>query len=260
MVTHDSAGPTNDELPCIWVLSGVLNYRICDRQYDCEHCDLFRALSGGVHPDEPTTWFDEQVSGHLCHLLSGCRLYLDRPYVPPSLWLLPDEDGAIRVGLDCHLVRILAPIRDVVTPGVGVWLDRGQPCGWIARDRSAVNLHMPVAGRILSVNHDFAPSEPTAPSEPSAPASKACEWILRVMPDRPLDETEGLIQGERVLMWYLQRIRILKRYLGAAVMPDPTAALGPVMADGGVWRACLEDVVGREAFERLVEDVTAVSC
>jgi hypothetical protein len=40
---EESLGPP--EL-CLWMLSGVLNYRLCDRDFDCEHCPLDRALRG----------------------------------------------------------------------------------------------------------------------------------------------------------------------------------------------------------------------
>lgn len=39
---HFSA--SGEPLKCIWMLAGVLTYRLCDRQYDCEHCPLDAAL------------------------------------------------------------------------------------------------------------------------------------------------------------------------------------------------------------------------
>lgn len=251
MVTERSPGPTDNELPCIWVLAGVLNYRICDRGYDCERCDLFQALSGSVQSDGPPTWLEEQLNGYVSRLFTGCRLYFDRPYRPPAFWLLPGEDGEVTVGLDGHLARMLAPIRDIVTPGVGVRLDRDQPCGWIARDGSAVHLRMPFAGRICAKNSQWI----YRGGESDGPDTH--EWILRITPERPLAETPGLILGEGVLAWYLDRIRILKRYLGEAIRPQPAASLGTIMADGGVPETCLEEVVGSDAFERLVGEVMA---
>ena len=29
---------------CVWVTAGVLNYKLCDRDFDCEHCPLDAAL------------------------------------------------------------------------------------------------------------------------------------------------------------------------------------------------------------------------
>jgi hypothetical protein len=35
---------TGDPLKCVWMLAGVVDYKLCDRQYDCEHCPLDSAL------------------------------------------------------------------------------------------------------------------------------------------------------------------------------------------------------------------------
>ena len=66
-----------DALPCIWMGAGLLRYRLCDREYDCEHCPLDAALRGapapppapvgtaGLHPGEPAGDGEAQpLSGH----------------------------------------------------------------------------------------------------------------------------------------------------------------------------------------------------
>lgn len=236
--------------PCIWVTAGVLNYRLCDREYDCENCELFHALRGDsgavvartVPPVSLCTATglepaDRHIGAHLATLLNGCRLDLDRPYRPPHFWLREREDGEVDIGLDPALVRILKPIRRVVTPGEGLVLDRGQSCGWIARQHMAVPLRMPVAGEVTATNPD--------PLEPGA-------WLFRIRPAESLDDVPEVVRGEAVLAWYMDRIRVLKEYLAAAVCPEDRLGLGTLMADGGAPQPCLEEVLGREAFQALV--------
>ena len=33
-------------LPCVWMSAGVINYRLCDREYECESCPLDTAIRG----------------------------------------------------------------------------------------------------------------------------------------------------------------------------------------------------------------------
>ncbi len=47
---------SGEPLKCIWMLAGVLTYRLCDREYDCERCPLDAALRetapfGGARAD-----------------------------------------------------------------------------------------------------------------------------------------------------------------------------------------------------------------
>jgi glycine cleavage system H lipoate-binding protein len=257
------------EPPCIWVFAGVVNYRLCDRSYECEGCELFHALaSGGVHsgtanrleapsdldaphPGKPAgsvSWTEEQVSSHLHHVLGDCRLYLDRHYRPPHFWLLRDADGEVRVGLASHVLRILSPIAEIVTPGVGLHLKRGQPCGWVIRDGMAISLSMPMCGVVREVN-DAAFAAGGTGTHSGDP------WLFRVEPSQPLSAVEGLLRGEEMLLWYLDSIRTLKRYLREAVSSPTADMLGPVMADGGARELCLEDVLGRARFEELLEEI-----
>lgn len=269
--------PTRDERqepPCIWVLAGVLSYRLCDREYECEGCELFHALAGsGSHsshgpgrssetpeslhsPDaarartllSPDSWTDEQVTSYLYHVLGDCRLYLDRYYRPPHFWLLDEGDGTVRVGLAGHVRRVFEPIDQIVTPSVGLHLERGQPCGWIVRDGMVISLSMPISGVISAVNDAYLAVNVARPDS-------ADLWLFQIECSEPVSGVEDLVRGQEMLLWYLDSIRTLKRYLHEALASPTGAEMGPVMADGGVRAACLEDVLGRARFERLLHEI-----
>lgn len=260
MDTAGRARKLRDELPCVWVLSGVLNYHLCDRDYDCEGCELYAALSGGRRgqevpcadmpggiPREATP--AGQVSAHLAYLLAGCRLYLDRPYRPPHFWLEPESEGRVTIGLDGALVRMLRPIRRVVTPGVGLALERDQPCGWIARDHIAVPLRMPIAGEVVETNATFEEAE-----EPCRlPEGK--DWLFRVRPAEALAQVPGVVGAEGTLAWYADRMRTVKHAILSALSGPGVQGVGAAMADGGEPQATLEQVLGREAFKALIHQI-----
>jgi glycine cleavage system H lipoate-binding protein len=260
MDTAGTARKHREELPCIWVLSGVLSYRLCDRDYECDGCELYHALSGegraacrhaeGLPPvsiDIPDAASPSgQATSHLSHLLAGCRLYLDRPYRPPHFWLAETEGDLVTVGLDGSLLRMLNPIRRIVSPGVGLCLERDQPCGWIARDHMAVPLKMPVAGEVVESNAAF--------SETGEPCRlpEGEDWWIRVRPAEPLDEVSGVVRAEETLAWYAERLRIVKKAILAAVGEPTASAVGPVLADGGTPEGSLEGVLGKRAFAELI--------
>ncbi len=257
------AGTGGGELPCVWVLSGILNYHLCDRDYDCEGCDLFQALRGRTptasrsgpgadrsrRGDDRTTvdWLDEVVGSYLSHLLMDCRLYLDRWYRPPHMWLF-DHEATVSVGLDPQMVRLLEPITEVVTPGAGVFLDRDQPCGWISRRHRTHALSMPIAGEILERNPR---------TETPGRACRETDWLFRVQPAEPVEDVPGLLRDEEALLWHAERIRILKKHLRAALLPADTGRIGPIMSDGGTLDPALEDVLGSDRFNQLIDEITA---
>jgi hypothetical protein len=44
-----------DYSKCIWMLAGVIDYKLCDREYDCEHCLLDIALHDRARIDRQSS-------------------------------------------------------------------------------------------------------------------------------------------------------------------------------------------------------------
>ncbi len=43
---HATSEAPSERLPCIWMTAGLVRWRLCDREYDCDHCPLDAALRG----------------------------------------------------------------------------------------------------------------------------------------------------------------------------------------------------------------------
>ncbi len=253
------------ELPCIWMLAGVLSYRLCDRNYDCETCELFHALRGGgqgrflearlpakrresISPEE--TALDAAVSSYLSRLTAGCELHLDRPYCPCHFWLRTESDHRVTLGLDGHLLRILYPIDDITLPHVGVLLRRMEPCGWITRGRMAIPLSAPLSGEIEAVN------EAGLKNIRALSTLTDCEdWLVSLRTQEDPNLAPGLYRGEETLIWYLRKLQLLKRYLRESLVAGAAALAGATLTDGGTLNMNVEQVLGRERFEALVEQL-----
>jgi glycine cleavage system H lipoate-binding protein len=252
-------------LPCVWVLAGVLNHRPCHRGYECEGCDLHRALGGeekpspkdeirlppghdvvpgpthdSAHPAEKT------VSAYLIHLAADCPVHLDRAYTTQHFWVRKDPSGEVCLGLDCQNLRILFPVEDLVLPRAGVWVKRGEAMGWILRGHLAIPLQSPLSGEVLEVNEPLL----SELRELGFPRTRD-RWMVRLLPHEDLDAVPGLLEGEVMLDWYRQKLGLLRECLRAAM--EPGRETGPTLHDGGAPNPNLEEVLGEEAFQSLVD-------
>jgi glycine cleavage system H lipoate-binding protein len=242
------------ESPCVWVTAGVLSYRPCDREFECDACPLYRALRGGeagvaaVGGDVPAASADgdDAVGRYLAALGSGCPLHLDRPCSPDGLWMEREPAGSLRLGLDAFTLRLLQPVDEVLLPHLGVWLRRGAPCAWINRGRLAISVRCPLAGEVVSVHPHPAVGAPGSGEDASG------RWWLRLDPHEPVATAE-VYRDETLLAWYLGRVRAVRGHLRAVMAaPAPLAAGRALAADGGLPERNLEAVLGRERFEALV--------
>jgi glycine cleavage system H lipoate-binding protein len=243
------------DLPCVWMSAGVLSYRLCDREYECESCPLHQALIGGAKdalPPEVATSAgsdsagDDPIGRFLSALGAGCTLRLDRPHSAEGLWLQSEPTGTLRVGLDDYTLRLLQPVADVVLPKVGTWLRHGAPCAWIHRGRLAIVLHSPLAGEVVEVH----PCPVLAP--PAGGEDAEGRWWFRLNPHETLGMATGLRRNEALLDWFVGRVRAVHAQANAAMRPSAAGAVGAALADGGMPSDDLEMVLGRERFEALV--------
>ena len=247
---------SSSALPCVWVTAGVLSYRLCDREFDCEACPLYLALRGGnasaviaggaPAPATGAANGDDPVGRYLAGLGAGCTLHLDRAYSADGLWMETTPAGEVRIGLDDYTLRLLQPVDDVVLPRIGSWLPHRAPCAWVYRGRLAIALRCPVAGEVAAVH----PRPALAPPRDGDVAEG--RWWFRVRPHEPVAAAAGLFRNEALLGWYLSRVRTVHEHLDAVVTPAEGRLAGPLMHDGGAPPGDLESVLGRERFEALV--------
>lgn len=253
------------ELPCIWALAGVLDHRLCHRSYECEGCDLHRALRGNPpHPQSSRVpeWVpeapldpegppaedavDRAISAYLAHLTEDCELYLDRPHTSGHLWMQEVSSGEVLLGLDCQDLKILFPIQDILLSRPGVRLERGQAMGWVIRGTLAFPLLSPLPGEVLEVNEELLAEL----REHKFPKTGA-RWMIRLEPDGGLDELPGLLRVEAVLGWHKERLGVIRQFLRKAM--DPGVGAGVTLNDGGEPNPNLEAVLGTKAFRELLD-------
>lgn len=247
------------ELPCVWSLAGVLEMRPCDRGYDCDSCELFHALSGHRTPagnaavrcpvvSERERALEADVGRIVSRVMNGCRLDLDRWYGRDGLWVGSGEGGCLDVGLVGCVWRVLEPVREIVPPRAGLALARGETCGWLVRADRSIPLRLPLPGRIEAVNDDL-----VARVRASGRVDGPEEWLFRLRSSLDPADDENLLRGEESLVWHLRKLRVLKGAIREALESGVEAELGPVMADGGTPVANLEELLGPDRFQALLD-------
>lgn len=254
--------------PCVWVQAGVLSYRPCHRDFDCESCELFHALRGPVEdreaPGETRPFgtagedhrraktervfsdVEGEASALLTQLTEGCDLHLDLPYSPGHFWIKEVAGGEVLLGFDCQTLRILFPVEGFILPGPGVWLKRGEAMGWIQRGHLALPLPAPISGEVLEVNHALVAEI----EERGFPASQA-RWLIRLKPHEPMADIPELFRGQSMLNWYQRKLHLVREYLLNAV--NAGVPTGETLNDGGELNRNLEEVLGADSFRELLD-------
>jgi glycine cleavage system H lipoate-binding protein/uncharacterized CHY-type Zn-finger protein len=81
------------EKQCVWMEAGIINFRVCDQDYDCFHCHFDRAMRSAMDAQSPptglgrTAGWAETMRRRYAGVEKPCRYYLTGKIGPPGTCL-----------------------------------------------------------------------------------------------------------------------------------------------------------------------------
>ncbi len=220
--------------PCVWMSAGLVAYRLCDRDFDCERCPLDAALRG--QPAAPRD--DEGVR-------AAWEFPADRRYAAWHLWAQPVAPGRVRVGIDALAAQLLPEAAPLVLPPLAMQLKAGD-AGCVV-GRGAIQLKTPVGGEVVAVNAGLGRDARPLLIDPYRGG-----WLMELERDAGGDaELERLLEAGEMERRGRIELRHLRRQAAMELLAS-ASAIGPSMADGGEPLTDLARALGRKRYLELV--------
>jgi len=216
-------------LPCIWTTAGVLAYRLCDRDYDCDACPLDAALRGG-----PVTEWAQQVA--------ALTFPDDCLYHRGHGWIRPEQEGTAVFGLDALAARLLAPAGSIVLPAEGAELTAGGPACWLREDGELIPVQAPVSGVVLSTNSEVQQDPSLLVRSPYRRG-----WLLRLRLAHAARPPADLFGGEEAARRAQEAM--------TKIRDRAVAGTTNTLPDGGELVPELRRVLGVERYARLIGEL-----
>lgn len=202
--------------------AGVLNFWLCDRAFECDHCPLDRALRGGFH-GRTGAGRQTHPGGTVCDSASlpdGIRFH------PSHLWISPMGKDQWALGLDHQALTAFSEFPTLSLPRPGRRLGRGEEL--LALVVGADALRWPTPSEFIVLERNVLWESGTEAMR-TAPYP-AC-WALLVKAGAPPHPSEWL---EPVAMQtrYKREEIALRDFLHSR--QNPSDRHGATAADGGV--------------------------
>jgi len=266
--------------PCVWMTAGLVSYKLCDRDFDCEHCPLDAALRGEPRSSRCGVTVPDSVA---FPLRSTPSFPASRLYTSGHLYLLAvgESNGGprcFRLGLDAFAAALLGGCLGVRPVAPGEFLRAGEGCCELDLDAGVLSLGAPLEGRVGSHN----PVLDTSP-EWAVTAPYGDGWLLELETDAPVEgrgeETGrrgGLLDPEEARQQARLDLRHLRRRLAlhwlteteepplvdagesagdSALADSAVVAVGPSLADGGVPLVDLRQMLGDRSWLALLREL-----
>lgn len=232
---------------CVWMNGGVLAYKLCDRDYDCEHCTLDAALRGAL----PLKLSESERRGS-----SGATVEFpdDRLYSNGHVWVqrvnhaTPKDSELVRIGLDAFAGGLLGVARRVVFEPVGRHLRRGERFCEVELSSGMLLLRAPLSGVLKAINPALADS-----IQPIVASPYTEGWLIELHVDQR-DEFDALLPCDGARDRARHDLRRFGRLAAMDVLSN-TAEVGATLPDGGEPLTDLHSILGDARYLSLLRDV-----
>ena len=253
------------ELKCVWMTAGLLSYKLCKYNLQCEKCPLdweLRNLSATPSFDLATLEEERKINSEaarpilprkkegpseaiLEEELSPLNIKTFLFYHPGHTWVKVEKADEVRVGLDCFLGKMIGKVKVVVLPVSGRRCIQGEHLCSIIREEGILHIISPVSGSILSVNQKLKDQPELVTQDPLGEG-----FLLTLKPKNLQRDQKHLFFGETAFSWYQ---RELERFKAAAVSElYGQERVGMTMQDGAIRLEDIEKLMNPERYIQLV--------
>ena len=222
----------DEALPCIWMTAGLVSYKLCDMEFECERCSFDTSIRGGKQ-------VTEQLEGS--SISSKWEFRSDRYYDRFHGWIQQLDGAEIRYGLDVFAGRMLSHASSIVLPSIQTKLYKGRLACWILDGTEVVPLRSPVTGNVSQLNLEVQ-------QNPSLISSSSYDrgWLLEISCDEAIESHQGLLSAEQVEENTATQLKEL-HIIALKNLPDHNE-VGATLADGGEPLADLRQILGTRRY------------
>jgi glycine cleavage system H protein len=257
--------PKND-LKCVWMTAGLLSYKLCKYNFQCERCPLdweLRNLSpapfleSGASEGMENISPEEEVSAppwkkkrpkevFLREDLSLFQIKESLFYHPGHTWIKVEKTDEVRVGLDYFLGNIIGKVNVVVLPLPGKRGLHGENLCSIIQEEGILHTVFPISGIILSVNPKLKNQPELISRDPLGEG-----FLLTLKPKNLQRDQKYLFFGETALSWYQKEWERFKEAV-ISELRDGQEKVGITMQDGGIALRDAKELIGPGRYIQLV--------
>jgi len=220
---------------CVWMQAGVVAYKLCDRQFECDHCPFDLAMRDRADLFRPV----------------ACEINGTVFYHPGHVWARVEDEGRLRVGLDDFAQRLVGRIYRVTLPTPGTKAQAGASCWRISHQAGDTPLLAPVPGIVEEVNGKLAERPSLVNRDPYGEG-----WAFVIQPTQLEQSLKPLYYGERAARWLNQSVTRLQDE-AAALLARVSPGVGGTMTDGGLAVADLHLLLDADQFHQLIHSFLA---
>lgn len=226
------------ELKCIWMTAGLISYKLCKYDLQCDRCPLdweLRNLSIGefnnttIESSEYSPKFIEGRKGEdpFKEDIFNIKEYLF--YHLGHTWVKVEKADEVRIGIDLFLSKLLRGVKVIILPMPKRRVIHGKNFCSIIQEGGILNISFPISGIILSVNQNLKENPDLICKDPLGDG-----FLLTLKPKDFQQDQKHLFYGIETLLWCRKEWERFKEIVVSEIrLNQNQGKVGITMQNGG---------------------------
>jgi glycine cleavage system H protein len=241
------------EVKCIWMNAGLVDYKLCDKSYNCDNCDFHNDFNKSssddllIESDRNNNPKPAEIS--LFSFLDNYKLKEDVYYSKNHLWIQTLSFDRLLMGLDSFASSLLPKNISVVFSTPGTRVEQGKPFIWFTMNDTTLTIDAPLNGKIRENNQSFVKSGMNLNDSPYEKG-----WFYIFEPLNYKKEQRKLFRGWQMsAVCDTDKIKIKKKFHDAMRINEKK--VGATMYDGGMPLTNLNDMLGDKKYIKIISSI-----
>ena len=234
--TSHSIAP--EKLRCVWMTAGLLAYQLCDRQFDCDHCPLDKAMRMSFSPKRNK----DRSPRH------GKREQSKKEYLfsKNHCWVRVIDNDIVRVGLEPQFASTLVSSKAIAFPAIGENIELNQFCAWIILEGGSIPIRSPLQGKVCMTNALITDRPYELAQNPMTTG-----WLFSLQADQASLEHLHMMTKEQSDQLYAEDFARFIATVNKA-MNNNHAYVGMTLQDGGALLKNIAEMIGTKKYCELL--------
>jgi len=258
-------GKDGNNLRCVWMEAGVVGYKLCDRDLQCDQCPFDESMrwptrSSSAHLSSPlptggscealaATSDSERVAA-LIRAIAPPEYPADRLYHHGHLWIKPLMESIVAIGIDRLAASMLGSLASIVLPYRHSRIIHRMPWCWLIHREGAISLYSPVHGVVIENNERLLEHPELLVQDPYGDG-----WIIHAQTDKGAAEGPTLFSSSEFHMRSTRDLAALQTCLLQNLRKVPS--IGQTLHDGGQPAETLAAMLGSKSFFKITATLFA---
>ncbi len=249
-----------EEAHCVWMDAGLVNYKLCDRRYECDSCPFDGvmkeqhhtfAVRAAMHSEhlfsdhQETEIPDDADQDPLERIMAPFRSVVfpeERIYFSDHTWMKSMKGGMILIGIDQFLAMMIRPISSVASVHTPSHIGRNEPFAWLMRDSGTFAVRTNERGTATVFNTRLTEQPSLVTRDPYGEG-----WLMQINCAEVKDDNLNFFTARDSYKLLCEEVGMLAR-----TVKNKMHTSGKTMYDGGTRIETIEKIIGEKEYNKML--------